>query len=146
MRVDERHLGLLLGSAVPAKLGLNGLGEDLAMPKWALPPGNPGAIAITVGQGHACTALSDGSAVCWGEGALGQLGDDFTLPSRVPVKVSSLPDGKERVTSLAAGYDQTCAILSDGSPRCWGNNRDQQLGSIDPSSTFSASPKRLPAW
>jgi len=33
-----------------------------------------------------------------------------------------------QVKQLAAGFDQTCAILHNGSVRCWGNNSSGQLG------------------
>lgn len=32
------------------------------------------------------------------------------------------------ITQLAAGFRHTCALLSDGTVRCWGNNDDGQLG------------------
>ena len=36
--------------------------------------------------------------------------------------------GPLHVTSLAAGWKHTCALLSDGPARCWGDDTSEQLG------------------
>ena len=41
-----------------------------------------------------------------------------------PVKVTDLSG----VTAIAAGDDDTCALISDGTVRCWGWNTDGELG------------------
>ena len=38
------------------------------------------------------------------------------LPALTPVAVS----GISTATAIAAGYEHTCALLADGTPRCWG--------------------------
>jgi alpha-tubulin suppressor-like RCC1 family protein len=40
--------------------------------------------------------------------------------------------------TLGAGWAHTCALLSDGSVRCWGSNYDSQLG--DGTATYSSTP------
>jgi alpha-tubulin suppressor-like RCC1 family protein len=45
-----------------------------------------GVTAIAAGDGHTC-ALIDGSAYCWGLNLWGQLGNNSTANSRVPVQV-----------------------------------------------------------
>ena len=37
------------------------------------------------------------------------------------------PDGKCAV-AINAGYSHTCAVLADGTAKCWGYNHDGQLG------------------
>jgi alpha-tubulin suppressor-like RCC1 family protein len=89
------------------------------------------AAAISVGERHACVLLTDGRAACWGENLSGQLGigagttadGTWTAVNR-PVFVKSLPPVKE----IAAGGDQTCALLQDGSVDCWGLNSSGGLG------------------
>lgn len=50
-----------------------------------------------------------------------------TSPDGGSVEPDAGPD-PERVLALAGGGAHTCAILSDGSARCWGSNASGQLG------------------
>jgi alpha-tubulin suppressor-like RCC1 family protein len=45
--------------------------------------------------------------------------------SRAPVKIRGIGG---RVVSLAVGPTHTCALLGDGSVKCWGQNGQGQLG------------------
>lgn len=89
---------------------------------------------VAVGGGHVCALLSNGAVMCWGFANWGQTGHgnastvgDNELPSSVsPVKLSPTPGVV--ATQLAAGAYYTCALLSDDSLTCWGNNVDGQLG------------------
>jgi alpha-tubulin suppressor-like RCC1 family protein len=88
------------------------------------------AIQIAVGQEHSCALLETGAVRCWGSDAAGQLGyantrsigDDELPESAGDVNVGG------RVVQIAAGYQQTCAVLDTGMLRCWGNNSVGQLG------------------
>ena len=85
------------------------------------------ATRVSAGDEYACALLADGTARCWGLGESGQRGDGsfgtFT-PGDVPVAVS----GVTGAVSLATGYGHTCALLADATMRCWGENREGQLG------------------
>ena len=70
--------------------------------------------------------LDDGSVRCWGFGQDGRLGygnqssigDDET-----PAKAGRVPLGEGRTArAISAGGAHTCALLDDGSVRCWGTN------------------------
>jgi hypothetical protein len=62
---------------------------------------------------------------CWGRNNAGQLGGGtIGGESANPVTVRGL----EGVYSLALGGEHACALLEDGSVRCWGRNREGQLG------------------
>ncbi len=90
------------------------------------------ARAISAGGSHTCALLDDGSVRCWGDGALGQLGQasvasvgDDEFPGSVPAV--ALGSGRTAV-SISAGGSHTCAVLDDGSIRCWGDGANGRLG------------------
>jgi uncharacterized repeat protein (TIGR01451 family) len=110
------------------------IGDDekpAAAPAVDLGPGRL-ARAITAGGSHACAILDDGSVRCWGEGDNGRLGlgttqdigDDETPGSVPPVNLGPGRTAK----AIAAGSANTCAILDDGSVRCWGAGGSGRLG------------------
>jgi alpha-tubulin suppressor-like RCC1 family protein len=83
------------------------------------------ATRVTAGDEFACALLANGTAKCWGLGESGQRGDgSFGTFALVPVSVNGLTGA----VALAAGYGHTCALLSDATMRCWGENREGQLG------------------
>jgi alpha-tubulin suppressor-like RCC1 family protein len=90
--------------------------------------GVAGAVTVAVGDGHACALRHDGRVLCWGENGSGQLGlgSVTTQQSFAPTLVSSLSG----VVGIAAGGSVTCAVLVDGTARCWGLNNAGQLGTL----------------
>jgi alpha-tubulin suppressor-like RCC1 family protein len=83
------------------------------------------AVAISAGAAHTCALLADGSARCWGSNFNGQIGDGTRFEDRpTPVAVSGLTNA----VAIAAGGFHTCALLADGSARCWGSNFNGQIG------------------
>lgn len=107
-----------------------------ATPKAAVGDANEGATtsvaaqsAISAGFRHTCAVISDGTARCWGTNGAGQLGIGTYTPS-----ASSTPEvvvGLAGAAAMAAGTNNTCALMNDGTARCWGNNTYGQLGSAD---------------
>ena len=81
---------------------------------------------ITAGHDHTCAIVS-GAIECWGNGANGELGNNSTINSAVPVVVVGLPSPGGGAQSLASGLDHTCAIVN-GAAFCWGLNANGQLG------------------
>ncbi len=90
------------------------------------------AVAVTAGLSHTCALLDDGNVRCWGANFNGELGygntnvigDDETPDSVGPV---SLGPGRTAV-AITAGASQTCAVLDDGTVRCWGYGLYGALG------------------
>ena len=80
------------------------------------------------GGGHACALDTSGAVWCWGDNAIGQLGDGTPLGtssgSASPVRVKS----PIAFAAIAAGGDHTCAIDIAGGAWCWGWNQDGRLG------------------
>lgn len=86
---------------------------------------NPGdtATALAAGSDHTC-AVINGGVKCWGDNRVGQLGNDSTTNSPIPVPVANMTSG---ATVVVAGFRYTCA-LTDNGVRCWGLNNRGQLG------------------
>ncbi len=95
--------------------------------------GGQRATAVSAGDLHTCAILADGGVRCWGYGGLGQLGYGTTTnagdtPASTPEKLGAVNLGGQRATAISAGDSHTCAILADGSVRCWGFGFSGQLG------------------
>ncbi len=80
---------------------------------------------IASGTDQACVVLATGSMQCWGRNFDGQLGDGTTTDHLTPVDVVSLGGKAE---SFATGETQVCALLTDGTVRCWGDGASGQMG------------------
>ena len=91
-----------------------------------LPQGST-AIAIDVGENHVCAILNDNRTFCWGLNTDGQLGIGSTIAYReYPTQVNT-PQGVT-FSTISTGFDHTCAISSDASAYCWGDNTHGELG------------------
>jgi alpha-tubulin suppressor-like RCC1 family protein/tRNA A-37 threonylcarbamoyl transferase component Bud32 len=80
---------------------------------------------IAAGGAHTCGLDAFGIAWCWGANNRGQLGDSTTRESASPVRSAS---GSTRFSSIAAGWNFTCALATNGRASCWGENSKGQLG------------------
>jgi hypothetical protein len=85
------------------------------------------ATAVVTGTEHTCALLDDGHVKCWGFNTAGQLGYGDTYrrggdPRDMGDALPIVDLGTGRLaTALAAGGLATCAILDDGSLKCWGD-------------------------
>jgi alpha-tubulin suppressor-like RCC1 family protein len=83
---------------------------------------------ISAGVGHSCAVLSDSTVVCWGDNSFGQLGNGTIAANQLkPVPAVGLGN----VLDVSVGWIHSCALLKNGTVRCWGDG----LGSGSQSST-----------
>lgn len=123
------------GQATFGQLGYGNLDPigDTEAPVTAGDVNVGGVVAqVVAGDAHTCALINDGSVRCWGTNASGQLGSgNFTNPQvgddEVPSAVGSVALGAAAL-HLAAGDAHTCAVLADGSVRCWGSGLNGRLG------------------
>ena len=87
--------------------------------------GGGSALGISSGESHTCAVLNDNSVKCWGLNSNGQLGDGTTTDRSSPTLTDM---GGEEVLLVSAGSYHTCAIMSDRSVMCWGDNWNGQIG------------------
>ncbi|MEC8997755.1 MAG: putative Ig domain-containing protein, partial [Candidatus Thermoplasmatota archaeon] len=107
----------------------NEMGDDLATVD--LGAGRT-AVAISAGYSHTCALLDNLSLACWGDNGVGELGIgsngdvDTSAEMGSGLQAADLPT--TRLQSVVAGYTHTCAIIDDGTVRCWGEDDNGRLG------------------
>ncbi len=84
---------------------------------------------ISAGQQHVCAVSFNGRAYCWGINDYGQLGSGTGSDSSTAMPVvSSMGGYLKNVMYISSGEHHTCAVLTDSTVWCWGNNESGQLG------------------
>jgi len=126
-----RHTCGLTGTGAAYCWGDNGFG--------ALGNGSPAASPVPVGVrgglvltqliaggfiGHTCGLTAAGTAHCWGDNEVGQVGDGSTVDRLEPSAVA----GGLSFSSLDAGFRHSCGRATNGAVYCWGSGGAGQLG------------------
>ena len=90
---------------------------------------NKTVVAIAAGYNHSLARCADGTVVTWGNNAYGQLGNNSTTNTNVPVDITTSGELYGRtVIFLVGGSDHSIGLCSDGSLVSWGRNNYGQLG------------------
>lgn len=131
----------LLGDGTVMAWGDNELGElgNGTTTTSTLPvavSGLTGVTHIAAGEGHSLATLGDGTGAAWGRNDQGQLGDGTnTGPEQcgrgpvIPCSTTPVPVlGLTGATAVAAGFQNSLALVSDGNVMAWGRNSDGELG------------------
>ena len=89
-----------------------------------------GVTQLETGPEATCARLANGQARCWGDNYYGQVGDGSTDPRDLPVVVRNASGNGPlvNVRRISAGGTHTCATITDGTARCWGDNGYGELG------------------
>ena len=89
-------------------------------------------VAVAAGADHSLALCSDGVVVAWGDNSYGQLGNNSTIASPMPVTVNTTTGisalAGKTVVAIAAGAYHSLALCSDGSLVAWGSNYNGQIG------------------
>jgi len=107
-----------------------------------------GVETVVAGGTHTCALMRRGGVKCWGYNASGQLGNGAKLcsgskgtcarnVSSRPVDVVGLRSG---IRAIAAGEFHSCALTDRGGVKCWGLDKEGQLGSDASDSPGSSKP------
>ena len=110
--------GAFSGSTTPIEIDMSGVlaGKTITQ--------------ISAGANHAVVIASDGQAYCWGTNGSGQIGHGFSFfyqPYAAAVSTAGVLAGKT-ITHVAAGFDHTLAVSSDGQVFAWGGGVSGALG------------------
>ncbi|MGL5857485.1 MAG: RCC1 domain-containing protein [Angustibacter sp.] len=81
--------------------------------------------SVASGDYSTCARRNDSSLWCWGDNSYGQLGDDTTVSRAVPGPVAGAGSW---ASTGGGGFTHTCAVQSDRTAWCWGENAEGQLG------------------
>jgi alpha-tubulin suppressor-like RCC1 family protein len=94
---------------------------------------------VATGRAHSCARMTSGEVYCWGQNDRGQLGNpSISSDTNAPTRVA-FASGASAV-ALAVGDDHACAVLSDETVQCWGDNSSAQLGA-EVTIGYSAEPR-----
>jgi alpha-tubulin suppressor-like RCC1 family protein len=125
------NVGGVLGNATNKQVGDEAVEMGANLKSIELPK-ESSVSALFASEFRNCVVFTNGKISCWGADSYGELG-----PSPVDAKAAQKLKGRPRevnvsssrkVTSLALGFSHTCALLDDGSAKCWGDGDHGALG------------------
>ena len=82
-------------------------------------------VQMSVGHEHTCAVTSAGTVKCWGTNTFGEVGDGTdNWRVKLPTDIAGLTD----VAKVVAGDRTSCAVMNDGSMKCWGTREWGSIG------------------
>ncbi|HEY4452088.1 MAG TPA: IPT/TIG domain-containing protein [Solirubrobacteraceae bacterium] len=125
----QHSLALLANGTVMAwgsnQFGQLGDGSELTPSEPVQVSGLAGVKAVAAGSDHSLALLANGTVVAWGANQDGQLGNGtISEASQVPVAVNGLSG----VRAIAAGGNDSFALMANGTVMSWGDNESGELG------------------
>ena len=121
--------------------GTSGTANNASAPVAVKTAGTPmegkTIVQVAAGATHSLALATDGTIYAWGKNEYGQLGNDSTTNSPVPVavKTAGTPMDGKTIIQIHAGYEHSLALAFDGTVYAWGRNNSGQLGKNDATDT-----------
>lgn len=97
---------------------------------------------VTAGNTHTCGVTTNSKIYCWGSNEYGQLGNGTWLDSNSPQQIYA--DSRLSFTSVTLGVQHSCALDTNKTAYCWGNNAFGQLGKHTAMHSSIPSPLLIP--
>ncbi len=90
---------------------------------------NDKIVEISAGKIHSMAVSEQGRVFTWGNNEYGELGNDATKESNLPIDITANFNLKnDKIASISAGYSHSMALSEQGRIYVWGNNDDGQFG------------------
>src|SRR5271165_152133 len=126
-----RHSLALLANGTVVGWGYNAFGQlgDESTGEASVPVAVKdlsGVKAIAAGGDHSLALLDNGTLMAWGDDESGQLGNGKT--SEEPVELPVAVKGLTGVKAIAAGANDSLALLNNGTVWAWGEGEAGELG------------------
>ncbi len=125
-------------------LGINATTGDFTLPVEVAAP--TGGVALRFSQisagKHTCGITITDAVFCWGNNSQGELGNNSTTNSGIPVALKTSTGGADsplRFSYISVGGFFTCGINTSGVALCWGQGTNGKLGQ-NAASTSSFTP------
>ena len=99
---------------------------------------NSNIVKLSAGSYHNCALFEDGDVKCWGANGVGQLGRG-TSGNTAWAGIAVDFGNDMKALDISMGYDHSCARLENGLMKCWGDNKDGELGIGKTTSTLGTS-------
>jgi alpha-tubulin suppressor-like RCC1 family protein len=138
MRGASRSLGTVLALAFAASLGGGCASQPGANVGMGGAAGGPGGAPSTAGNSGAPGAAGQAGGTAGVTGTAGSGGNGGAASCALPVSAA----GHGIPTQIFAAGNDTCALFSDGTIACWGDDSAGQLG--DCGTTSRATPATVP--
>jgi alpha-tubulin suppressor-like RCC1 family protein len=105
--------------------GEHGIGTTAYEPGRTRIAGLTGVESVSAAGEHVCALLAGGTIRCWGRDFDGELGNG-TVANHIPSPVTV--SGISTAVAIGTGTQVSCAVLADGTARCWGTTAWGSLG------------------
>ncbi len=96
-------------------------------------------VQLSLGVDFGCAVRNDGTVLCWGQNATGQLARPLAIPYAAAPAAITLPVGKKGA-KVTCGQNSACVRTLSNEVFCWGANQWSEVGT-----THSATPVTTPS-